>query len=136
MTARKPGEGVRDFVRRLAIERTPTRADEDFARSVAAGRANSVLEGWEPDEIDDLLLAMLSDGRLTRREATELGFELSSQRNDATRSASGREAFLAMVAEEKEAARLRLRERGLAETPKNLAEELAMASLSRLRLLE
>ncbi len=81
MTARKHGEGVRDFVRRLSIERTPTRtgaAAEDFARSVAAGRASSVLEGWKPDEIDDLLLSMLSDGRLTRREAAELGFELAT----------------------------------------------------------
>jgi hypothetical protein len=75
LDARKPDEDIRDFIRRLANERTPSRsgaAAKIFKKEISEGRANAILEGWDPDEIDEILLAMVADGRVTNREATTL----------------------------------------------------------------
>lgn len=76
----KPNEDIREFLRRLSLERAPTRsgaAGKAFGREIAEGRASAILEGWEPDDADELLLAMIADGRVTSEEATVLAVALA-----------------------------------------------------------
>jgi hypothetical protein len=76
----KQNEDMREFIRRLSLERSPSRsgaAAAAFRRKIADGRASAVLEGWEPDDTDELLLAMIADGRITSEEATDLAVALA-----------------------------------------------------------